>query len=328
MQKQTDKLLPILISLLLPGLNILNNSPFREDWGLVALIPSWLFASTMLLSLWYLNEKLSPHSFDRPDYFKLGAGNVTLIGVFLAVQQFLSSTGVIFPGSPPPWSLGLKLILASVLFITIQQMLRSARENERLRSENYALQSENYRAQLEQLKKQLNPHFLFNSLSTLRTIIRSDKEQSEEFVLKLSDVYRQILQTRESHEITLEKELDFLNDYLYLLDVRYDSALSVTIDIRPESMGYSLPVFALQLLVENCIKHNVISEQRPLCIKIFQENAKSISVLNNYQPKKSGQESFRVGQENLKKRYDLIGISNGVEIKQNEEEYSVTLKLF
>ncbi|PKD42644.1 sensor histidine kinase [Rhodohalobacter barkolensis] len=328
MQKKHEKLLPIIISLLLPGLNILNNSLFQENWDLVAIIPTWLFTSAILLGLWYINDKLWPRNTVPINYIKVGAGNITAIGLAIGIQQILSFTGIIFPGRPPAWSLGLRLLVASALFITIQQMLRSVRENERLRSENYALQSENYRAQLEQLKKQLNPHFLFNSLSTLRTVIRSDKDQSEEFVLKLSDVYRQILQTRESHQITLEEELNFLNNYLYLLNVRFDSALSVTIDTRPESMHDSLPVFALQLLVENCIKHNVISEQQPLIIRIFQEDAKSITVANNYQPQKTEQQSFRMGQENLKKRYNLIGIPDGVEIRQNKEEYSVTIKLF
>lgn len=328
MQKQHEKLLPIVISLLLPGLNILNNSLFQENWDIVAIIPTWVFTSTILLSLWYINDKLWPRNSLPINYIKVVAGNIAVIGMAIGIQQILSFTEIFFPGRPPVWSLGSRLLVASALFITIQQMLRSVRENERLRSENYALQTENYRAQLEQLKKQLNPHFLFNSLSTLRTIIRSDKRQSEDFVLKLSHVYRQILQTRETHQITLEEELDFLNDYLYLLNVRFDKALSVTIDILPKSIRFSLPVFALQLLVENCIKHNVISEHRPLIIRIFQEDATSITVANNFQPKKIELQSFRIGQENLKKRYDLIGIQDGVEIRQNEQEYSVTIKLF
>lgn len=327
MRKQPEKVLPIIISLLLPGLNMLNTSPFRDQWDVAAIIPTWLITSMVLLGLWHLNDLQWPRSALPVNTVDLVVRNVVAVGSAVAILQVLSSTGMIFPNRPPSWSLVLRLLVASALFITIQKMLRSVRENERLRSENYLLQSENYRAQLEQMKKQLDPHFLFNSLSTLRTVIRSSREKSEEFVLKLSDLYRQILQTRESHQVTLEEELRFLNDYLYLMHVRFQNALVVTIDTRSESMNDSLPVFSLQLLVENCIKHNVISEQRPLSIRIFQEDAHRITVANRYQPKKTEQPSFRMGLKNLVRSYDLMGIPDGVVIRQSESEYSVTLKL-
>jgi LytS/YehU family sensor histidine kinase len=128
--------------------------------------------------------------------------------------------------------------------------------------------------------------------------------------------------------VTLGEELEFLKAYIYLLKLRHENALSVEIKINNESLQYSLPAFALQLLVENCIKHNIVSEAHPLDIQIFQPEASIIIVLNNYQLKNTSDESFGLGTENLKTRYELLGITDGIQIEQTETHYKTTLKLF
>ena len=228
----------------------------------------------------------------------------------------------------PVWAVGIRLFLGTLLFLTIILSFQTANDKEKLRVENISLQSENLKAQLNQLKQQLNPHFLFNSLSALRRMIRSKDKQSEEYLLKLSDVYRHILQNRESANVTLKEELGFLNSYIYLMKLRLEDALIFDINISDESLNYNLPVFSLQLLVENCIKHNMASESNPLRISIFQTNRQNIIVSNNLQPKKNTDESFGLGIENLKRRYELLGLKKGVQIEQNGTEYVTTLALF
>ncbi len=220
--------------------------------------------------------------------------------------------------------------IAAGLILIFQYSLQASKENARLKNENLALQAEYYKAELEQLRKQVDPHFLFNSLSTLRTMIRDQKnsEKAEQFVLSLADVYRQILQTRESDSITLEEELEFLISYIYLLEIRFGEAISIDIDIKESSKEFSLPAFALQLLVENCIKHNVASVEEPLKIRIYQDSEESVIVSNTFNPKRSSTESLGTGLTNLEKRYELIGMNNGVSIHQDDNFYSVTLKLF
>ena len=222
----------------------------------------------------------------------------------------------------------LRFFLAAILIITIIQSLRSAKEREHFRNKNILLQAENLEAQLDQLRQQVNPHFLFNCLSTLLSMVRQNDPQSEEYILKLSDVYRQILQKRESAVVTLGEELEFLKAYIYLLKLRHENALSVEIKIIDESLQYSLPAFALQLLVENCIKHNIVSGAHPLNIQLFQPEVSIIIVSNNFQPKSTTDESFGMGTENLKIRYELLGITDGIKIEQTETDYSTTLKLF
>jgi LytS/YehU family sensor histidine kinase len=223
---------------------------------------------------------------------------------------------------------GIRILFVSVIFVIIQQSLKSAHTVEKLKSENLSLKTEKYKAELDQLRKQVNPHFLFNSLSTLRSMIRGAHPNSEEFVLNLSSLYRQILQTRDTDYVTLEEELKFLNAYLYLMKIRHEDAFIIKIDVNPESQQYSIPVFALQLLVENSIKHNIASADKPLQINISQEDAVSITVANNYQPKAQTNDSTGVGLTNLEHRYQLLGIENGVELYKDDSHYKVTLKLF
>ena len=158
-------------------------------------------------------------------------------------------------------------------------------------------------------------------------MIRAGNDNSEEFVYQLSDVYRRLLQSKEDNTVALKEELEFLEAYLYLLKSRHDEGLEVVIDIPEEAYSLSLPSFGLQLLVENATKHNIISEKRSLKIHIFQKEPNSITVSNNLQLKKNVP-SLGVGLNNLRKRYELMDIEEGVLLEQNEQEFIVTLKLF
>jgi LytS/YehU family sensor histidine kinase len=223
---------------------------------------------------------------------------------------------------------GVRFLFISAIFITVQQSLRSAKIVEKLKSENLSLKTENYKAELDQLRKQVNPHFLFNSLSTLHTMIRNSDPNSENFLKNLSSFYRQILNAHNRDYVSLEEEIKFLNSYTYLMKARHEDALKIKIEINPKSYRYSIPFFALQLLVENCIKHNIVSISKPLEINIHQKDEVTITVSNNYQPKEQSNNSVGIGLDNLLNRYKLLGFENGLEIEKTETHFNVTLKLF
>jgi LytS/YehU family sensor histidine kinase len=128
--------------------------------------------------------------------------------------------------------------------------------------------------------------------------------------------------------VTLKEELDFFNAYMYLMSLRQENSIFVDVKISEAALSYNLPVFSLQLLTENCIKHNIVSVTKPLHIRLYQKDPKTLTVSNNYQPKSVQSESFGIGINNLKQRYKLEGIVQGVQIEQNELEYSTTIKLF
>jgi sensor histidine kinase YesM len=323
-----EKYLPYIISLVLPGINILSNHPFETYSEWYSVLSTWLSATLFLILLWKVLEKLLNISNPINRWLAIVSISAALIIVFSTITHLYLRPIIKLPDYNWQWIIGLRLLLGTILYIAIILSLRSAKEREKYRVENISLQSENLKAQLNQLRQQVNPHFLFNSLSTLRSMVRNNDPQSEEYILKLSDVYRQILQKRESAVVTLGEELEFLKAYIYLLKLRHENALAVEIKIIDKSLQYSLPAFALQLLVENCIKHNIVSEAHPLKIQIFQPEVSIIIVSNNYQPKNISDESFGLGTENLKTRYELLGITDGIVIEQTETDYSTTLKLF
>jgi LytS/YehU family sensor histidine kinase len=222
----------------------------------------------------------------------------------------------------------IRLIMPSFLFVVLQHSFRSIKQSERLKIENLQLKAENYKAELENLKKQLDPHFLFNSLTTLLTVIRTDTEVAEKYLINLSDVYRSMINKSSVDKVTLQEEIEFIKSYLFLQKTRFESGLNVEINFLEESKAYNLPPFALQLLVENCIKHNILSEKQPLSIKVFQKDPATIAVINNVQHKKKSRESTGTGLQTLIRRYELLGIDNGVDISEDKNNFSVTLKLF
>jgi two-component system, LytTR family, sensor kinase len=229
--------------------------------------------------------------------------------------------------NPNPWIPTVRYSINIPIFIALLESFKSFNERSRFHADNIALHNENAKAQFNQLLQQINPHFLFNSLTTLQSMMWSKDARTEEFIIKLKEVYQQTLR-KEKGTVTLKEELDFFNAYMYLMRLRQEEAIFVEITISDASLMYSIPTFTLQLLAENCIKHNIVSKAEPLYIRLYQKDPKSLTISNNYQPKEVKSESFGIGLDNLKKRYALAGIERGVEIKQEGTIYETTIQLF
>lgn len=172
---------------------------------------------------------------------------------------------------------------------------------------NQQLKNQQIRTQYEVLQNQMSPHFLFNSLNTLTTIIPENADAAVSFTEKLSEVYRYILQNKDRELVSLSEEIEFVKSYLYLLRMRYPDNLSVEFKINYQYMDLTIPPLTLQMLAENAIKHNVVSKAKPLKIEIYIENGKSVVVKNNLQPKDSLDKSTKTGLENIRKRYSILG---------------------
>jgi LytS/YehU family sensor histidine kinase len=224
--------------------------------------------------------------------------------------------------------LAMRLAMPTLLFAVLQQAFRSIRHSERLERELLQLRAENYRAELDSLRRQLNPHFLFNALTTLHTVIRTDREVAEQYVVSLADVYRGFLEGNEEAKSTLEQEMRFIESYIFLQKIRFEDGLFFEIDLKPESMSFCLPTFALQLLVENCLKHNVVSEERPLRVRIFQRDPATVTVSNNLQARQGPPEGGGMGLDNLRRRYALLGLHDGLAVQAHPDRFEATLKLF
>lgn len=219
--------------------------------------------------------------------------------------------------------------LGPITSIWLYYFVERVRTNERLQREHLGLsklEKENYQARLKALKNQLSPHFLFNNLNVLASIIPYDSEKALEFTHKLSDLYRYYVQTSEEDLITLEEELEILEAYRYLLEMRFENQIEFTIDnLKGDFQQFYLPPLAIQECIENAIKHNISSRRNKLRICVSMKN-QEVHVSNNKQLKTIAVPSTGTGWKNIKKRYELLG-NYMPAIEENSFEYRVILPL-
>lgn len=191
---------------------------------------------------------------------------------------------------------------------------------------NEQIQSRQLQSELSALKNQISPHFLFNSLNTLITLIQESPEKATAFTEKLSDVYRYILQFKESEVVDLNTELAFAEAYGFLMKMRFEEGLELDIQIPQNERHKGIAPLSLQLLIENAIKHNVVSKSKPLKLEVYTENGISLIVKNNLQPKRSSAASTGTGLKNIKSRYALLS-QHEVDIIETPLHFMVALPL-
>lgn len=205
-------------------------------------------------------------------------------------------------------------------------IIHLVKRQQRIVSENQLLRIENIRTQYEALKNQLNPHMLFNSLNTLRSLIREEPVKAQDYTQELSKVLRYTLQSNESKCVPLSEEMEFVEAYMFLLKMRYEDNINFNIGIDNRFSDYLLPPMSLQLLIENAVKHNEISMRRPLTINIFTSGDATISVCNPIQSKITNSAGTGIGLDNLAKRYNLL-FQKEIDINTDNERFCICLPL-
>ena len=184
---------------------------------------------------------------------------------------------------------------------------------------------ESIRAQFESLKNQVNPHFLFNSLNTLSSLIEHDKEVSKEFLDDLSTIYRYVLQHKNEEVVLLETEVKFIHAFVKLLKKRHGNSVAFQFNIAHEDLQKGIPPLTLQLLVENALKHNIASRKKPLTVEIYSQG-EILVIRNNLQLKKKGVVSTGVGLKNIQSRYEYLAEKN-IEIINDNNHYEIKIPL-
>lgn len=192
-------------------------------------------------------------------------------------------------------------------------------------TEQESLKRNNIIAEFESLKNQVNPHFLFNSLNTLTNLIEDDPRLATDFVQKLASVYRYVLTQKDKVTVSLNEELDFLNAYVFLNKIRFGENLIVEIQVDPKLLTKDMATLTLQILIENAIKHNIISKNNPLTIRI-ESKENHICVSNNLQPKTVLTESNGIGLSNIASRYAFLS-KKSVEIENDGKTFKVCVPL-
>lgn len=187
------------------------------------------------------------------------------------------------------------------------------------------LEKEKAQVQFDNLKNQLNPHFLFNALASLNSLIAEDQQLASRFLQHLSKVYRYVLQHKDQNLVSLQTELDFIQNYIFLAETRFDKALSIRVIIQPEDVDKQLVPVTLQVLLENAFKHNVIEVNRPLQIQVTTEGMYLV-VRNNLQARKQVEDSNRQGLENLNRLYQYQ-TRKPIQIETTDNHFTIKVPL-
>lgn len=189
------------------------------------------------------------------------------------------------------------------------------------------LQSVNLQIQMQGLQQQLSPHFLFNSLNSLSSLIITDGPRAEKFILELSRLYRYLLKNNEEELVSLKTEIDFAKSYIHLVKTRLHDMLIINMDLDDAWMEtVMIPPLTIQLLIENAIKHNEASASQPLVIDISAEGNDALLVINQLAPKLNPVESERIGLANIFTKFKLLGLRD-LEIEQTSDEFRVKVPL-
>lgn len=187
-------------------------------------------------------------------------------------------------------------------------------------------QKESMRSQLASLKNHLDPHFLFNNLNILSSLIDKDSKLSQNFLVRFAQVYRTMLLTKVEDLVTLQEEMDFIHSYIYLIKTRFENNINFEIEIPDDCYFYMLPPLTLQLLIENAVKHNIITEERPLLIQI-KANEQGIQIVNTlYEKPEDLKSKSGTGLKNLKERYKYF-CDEPIRFEKTAKTYEVHVPL-
>jgi sensor histidine kinase YesM len=289
------------------------------------------FTATMWIFLWKGNALVGELVSRRMDWFKsplrtfilsfIATIGYTVGIVFILAKSFEAVFSVSF-GSLTGMLYGSVIVTLIIsLFMHGRAFLLNWRETA---LEHERLKRESISARYESLKSQVNPHFLFNSLNVLTNLVYENQDLAAKFIKQLSDVYRYVLDTRTREVVSRDEELKFLESYLFLQRIRFGDNLRVTVNL--EHVRTAFPPLVLQMLVENAIKHNVITTDKPLVVNITERDG-YVEVSNSLQPKIiRTDESTGVGLSNIRQRYHYL-VNKEVLVSQTGDLFLVRLPL-
>lgn len=219
----------------------------------------------------------------------------------------------------------LRALLLVASFSVFNQFYHISKEKQEIESSMLKLQQEMITSQYTSLKSQISPHFLFNSLNTLTSLMYEDRDLASDFVSRLASCYRYILDNRKEDLVSLAKELQFLDSFIFMMKVRHNSAIEIRTYIDKEYHKQRIPNLSLQMLVENALKHNYYSKEIPIVIDIQVEKG-CLVVTNSMRKRIDSQDSTQLGLANIKKRYAFY-TPEEISIEDGNNVFKVTMPL-
>lgn len=305
-----------------------RGDPFFDDvFGTIIIAAVIIFEGNLRIDTW-LGQKYSWAALPKKRIITQFLASL-MYTVFL-LYALMFTIHVLKSGKYELFNPKMGQVLIPAIFVTIAliaidigyQFFKAWRQS-LIEVEKYKAESAN--AQLQNLKNQLNPHFLFNNLSVLTSLVYKNQDKAVDFINELSKVYRYVLDNKSAELVTLNEELTFLEHYIYLLKIRFENSISFSIKTTEDTRGRYLPPMCLQMLVENTIQHNETSQANPLNVLIYTEKNHLI-VENPIQPRSDKIESSQIGLENIQSRYAFF-TDKKIEIIQNGKVFKVVLPL-
>lgn len=305
-----------------------RRDPFFDDVFITIIIATTIiFEGNLRIDTW-LNRKFSWAILPKKRF--ISQFLISLIYTVFLLYILMFVIHVLKSGRYELINPKMRQVLIPAIFVTIAAIAMDigyqffkAWKQSLLEVEKYKTESVN--AQLQNLKSQLNPHFLFNNLSVLTSLVYKDQDKAVDFINELSKVYRYVLDNKNAELVSLQEELAFLEHYIYLLKIRFSDNIEFLINIGENTEGGYLPPMCLQMLVENTIQHNETSQANPLKVLIYTEN-KHLIVENPIQPRSDKTESSQMGLKNIQSRYAYF-TNEKVEILNDGKVFKVVLPL-
>jgi sensor histidine kinase YesM len=311
-----------------------NLPSFNKAGGEV--IASIFIGSVLGVSLFFFN-KLLDRWIPWRKYFaaRFLCGYISNLSIALFITLGLATAFISGSGEEFFWKgltrndedllLKISILLLTALFIynVVYALLYSYQHYAIAQIENLQSERKQLELQFEALKSQISPHYLFNSLNTISSLIFKDLPSAEQFIRRLAQTYQYILATQNKRYVLLKEEVDFVQSYYYLLRIRFQQQLNVEINLPAGIMNSKIPPLTLQMLVENAVKHNTVSSDKKLFIYITAQDNTYLKVINTKTGILDGVNSFRVGLENIRKRYSYF-TDKKIEVR-DEEKFIVSL---
>lgn len=316
-------------NLLSGGFDYGTYNDFLIDFGFYQ-----LYGFLLGYSNYYYFDYLEKLSWKKEEGYKriiigiLGSVVLTMLGLFVlngfhyVIYQGLSWTHFFQSQRWAQYSFGLWITLTIVIIFHFVYFYNRYQQN-KVKEQKVIAGTAN--ARFDALKNQLDPHFLFNSLNVLTSLIEENPENAQRFTTSLSKVYRYVLEQKNKDLVTVDEELDFARTYMTLLKMRFEDSIIFDIPENASNPESKVIPLSLQLLLENAVKHNMVTTSKPLHIKVYETNGMLI-VENNLQQKQMVKASSGVGLENIKQRYELL-TNKKVIINQQANSFAVAIPM-
>ncbi len=318
------------------------NTEFCQVYYYFNIRIEWYYAFATILAITFLIleinrltepviRKLSPPQENKIRYKVLFFFTGSILATTISVTIVLVMGMLIHPFSLKENYTPLKLNLmycwlVNLLYHLINAIIFYFKEYKLTSLEAEQLKNISTQAELQLIKSQINPHFLFNNLNVLSALIMKDNNEANRFIEEFSKVYRYILSNHDKELVELRTEVDFIKPYIFLLEKRFAEGLVIKVNIAEDYKDQYIIPASLQMLIENAIKHNVVSRHKPLLIDVHSNGNNTLVVSNNLQAKQTVEYSTGIGLQNIIKRYQLVS-NKTVTIDKDEKNFTVTLPL-